>query len=419
MLEIKDLSFAYKDQNIIKDLSLYINSNEFIAIIGPNGSGKSTLLKNLSKIIKPDEGSIYLNYKNLNDLSAHDLAKRLSVVPQDTNINFDFTVYDLVMMGRNPYQNRWGRTTQEDRKIVNESMKLTDTLQFKDRSLKNLSGGEKQRVIIARALAQEPDVLLLDEPTSSLDINYQGEIFDLLSYLNNKKDITIVIVSHDLNLASQYCNKLILLNKGEIHSIGNADEVLTKETIKDVYDAEVTIKENVLSGRPYVVLIPDKHKFENRDKKDFSLHLICGGGSAQNIINKLYKLNINITAGVLNQGDSDWQLLKSYGYEVAEIEPFAYIEEADLDYNRKLIKNANIILVADLPFGHGNIANLKQLLNYENKCIYLYAKRSIEDRDYTNGKAKSIWSELINRNNVSAFHDINKLIENIKNKYNL
>ncbi len=168
--------------------------NEFIAIIGPNGSGKSTLIKNLSNIIKPDKGSIYLDYKNLNDLSAQDLAKKLSVVPQNTNVDFDFTVYDLIMMGRNPYQNRWGKITDNDREVVIEAMKLTDTFQFKDRRLMNLSGGEKQRVIIARALAQEPEVLLLDEPTSSLDINYQGEIFDLLSYLNNKKNITIIIV---------------------------------------------------------------------------------------------------------------------------------------------------------------------------------------------------------------------------------
>lgn len=419
MLEIKDLSFAYKDDKIINDLNLYIELNEFIAIIGPNGSGKSTLIKNLSNIIKPDKGSIYLNYKNLNDLSAQDLAKKLSVVPQDTKIDFDFTVYDLIMMGRNAYQNRWGKITEKDREIVTEVMNLTDTLQFKDRSLMNLSGGERQRVIIARALAQEPEVLLLDEPTSSLDINYQGEIFDLLSYLNNKKSITIIIVSHDLNLASQYCNKLVLLNEGQIYSIGNAEEVLTKENIKEVYDAEVTIKENMISGRPYVVLIPNKHKFNKKDKADFNLHLICGGGSAQNIINKLYNLNINITSGVLNQGDSDWQLLKSYGCEVSEIEPFAYIKEEDLDYNKKLIRNANVILVADLPFGHGNIANLKQLLEYKNKKIYLYAKRNIEDRDYTNGKAKSIWSELITRDNVSSFTQIDNLIEDIKRNFNL
>ena len=419
MLEIKGLSFSYKEEKIIKNLNLYIKMNEFIAIIGPNGSGKSTLIKNLSNIIKPDKGSIYLDYKNLNDLSAQDLAKKLSVVPQDTNVDFDFTVYDLIMMGRNPYQNRWGKISNEDREVVVEAMKLTDTFQFKDRSLMNLSGGERQRVIIARALAQEPEVLLLDEPTSSLDINYQGEIFDLLSYLNNKKNITIIIVSHDLNLASQYCNKLVLLNNGEIYSIGNAEEVLTQKNIKDVYDAEVSIKENMISGRPYVVLIPNKNKFNQKNKAKINLHLVCGGGSAQKIINKLYNLNINLTAGVLNQGDSDWQLLKSYGYKVAEVEPFAYISEEDLDYNSKLIEKANIILVADLPFGYGNVANLKQLLNYKNKEIYLYAKRSIESRDYTNGKAKSIWFRLINRDNVNTFRQIDNLIEEIIRKYNL
>ncbi|MFW6382142.1 MAG: ABC transporter ATP-binding protein [Bacillota bacterium] len=419
MLEINNLSFSYNKQKIIKDLSLYIEKNEFIGIIGPNGSGKSTLLKNLSKIIKPDQGSIYLDYKDLNSLDAQDLAKKMSVVSQNTNVDFDFKVYDLVMMGRNPYQNRWGKISKEDKDVVEEALVLTDTVQFKKRFINNLSGGEKQRVIIARALAQEPEVLLLDEPTSSLDINYQGEIFDLLSYLNNKKNITIIIVSHDLNLASQYCNKLILLKNGQIYTIGNAEEVLTKNNIKEVYNAEVIIKENMISGRPYVALIPNKNKFKKKRNYDFNLHLICGGGSAQTIINELYDLNINITAGVLNQGDNDWQLLKSYGYEVAEVEPFAYIKEEDLKYNRELIERANVIVVADLPFGYGNIANLRQLLNHKDKDIYLLIKRHIDDRDYTNGEAKRIWTKLIQMENVSSFNNINSLIKAIEDKYNL
>ncbi|MGM0414383.1 MAG: ABC transporter ATP-binding protein [Bacillota bacterium] len=419
MFEINSLTFSYNDKKIINDLNLYIDKNEFIAIIGPNGSGKSTLLKNLSKIIKPDEGSIYLDYKNLNSLSAQDLAKKMSVVSQDTNVDFDFKVYDLVMMGRNPYQNRWGKITTEDKEIVKEALVLTDTIQFKDRSLNNLSGGERQRVIIARALAQEPEVLLLDEPTSSLDINYQGEIFDLLSHLNEKKDITIIVVSHDLNLASQYCNKLMLLKNGQIYSIGSAEEVLTKKNIREVYNAEVIIKENMISGRPYVALIPNKNKYSKKKNYDFNLHLVCGGGSAQTIIHKLYDLNINITAGVLNQGDNDWQLLKSYGYEVAEVEPFAYIKEEDLTYNRKLIEKADIIVVADLPFGHGNISNLRQLLDYKNKDIFLLTKRSINDRDYTGGEAKKIWDKLIQMDNVSSYDNFSSLIIDIKNKYNL
>ncbi|MFW6270703.1 MAG: ABC transporter ATP-binding protein, partial [Bacillota bacterium] len=199
MIKADKLNYSYQqNKKILKNINFAITRKQFVGLIGPNGCGKSTLLKNISNILKPESGTVYLNKKLLNEYNSKDLAQKMAVVPQETYINFNFTVYDLIMMGRNPYQDRWGKVKKRDKKIIREAMNLTDTYHFKDKMVNTLSGGEKQRVIIARALAQKPRILLLDEPTASLDINYQGEIYDLLSYLNKELDLTILSVSHDL-----------------------------------------------------------------------------------------------------------------------------------------------------------------------------------------------------------------------------
>lgn len=399
MLKTEDLWFSYGDgEDILKELNIIIENGEFAGIIGPNGSGKSTFIKNVSSIFEPDHGVVYINGSRVEKLSSQDLARRMAVVPQETAINFDFTVYDLVMMGRNPYQNRWGRTREEDRQRVEEAMALTDTRQFYDKNIDQLSGGEKQRVIIARALAQDPDILLLDEPTSSLDINYQGEIFDLLSYLNRERDLTILIVSHDLNLSGQYCQRLILLEEGRIHSTGSPEEVLTEQNIADVYKASVIVENNRLTGRPSITILPGEQEgYCERLKSTGSVHVICGGGNAKSILQRLYYQGFDVSCGILNQGDSDWDIARRLGFSVVDIPPFAYIEEENLHENSEKIEKADMILVADLPFGHGNIDNLLQLKDFPGKNIILLEERSIEERDYTEGRAAVAWKELKER----------------------
>src|SRR6056297_875186 len=235
MINIKKLEFKYGNIDILKKIDLFLDEESFVGIIGPNGSGKSTLLKNISNVLQPNKGSVIIDNILLSKYRAKDLAKKIAVVSQDTNIDFNFNVYDIIMMGRNPYQDRWGRITVKDKEMVKRAMTLTDTYSLSEKNINELSGGERQRVIIARALAQDPEILLLDEPTSNLDINYQGEIYDILSYLNKELSITIVAVSHDLNLTAQYCEKLVLLDEGQIHSVGTAEEVLTEENIAGVY----------------------------------------------------------------------------------------------------------------------------------------------------------------------------------------
>jgi len=414
MLNINDLSFKYNNKEVLKDIDLHLEKNDFVGIIGPNGSGKSTLLKNVSRILKADKGVIYLDKKILNDYNSKELAKKMAVVPQDTNVDFNFTVYDIIMMGRNPYQGKWGRVNEKDINIVNEVMEVTDTKYLKDKKINQLSGGERQRVIIARSLAQKPDLLLLDEPTSSLDINYQGEIFDLISELNEELSLTIVVVSHDLNLASQYCDELILLSKGKIYAAGSPEEVLTEKNIREVYNTDVIIKRNNITDRPYVTLIPRNYQVMDTQKGE-RIHIVAGGGSGSELFKRLNKEGYNnISCGVLNQGDRDWETARKLNYKIVEIPPFDYVGELSSAENEKEMEKAQIIIVTNTPFGHGNLGNLKTVSEVKNKEIIVEAKKDFSERDYTNGKAKEFWEKIIDKNSTYICKNTSEIIKKLK-----
>ncbi|MCX5687164.1 MAG: ABC transporter ATP-binding protein [Candidatus Omnitrophica bacterium] len=255
MLKFKNISSGYNNIKVLKDISFDIAKGDFTGIIGPNGSGKTTLLRAATKIIKPFKGEIFLEEKNLANMPLKELATVMAVVPQNTAFMFPFRVIDVVLMGRTPYVKRFGFESRKDLKIVLEALEFVDALHLKDRFIDELSGGERQRVIIAKAIAQEPRILLLDEPTTHLDISHQVQIFDLLRRMNKESGLTIVSILHDLNLASDYCDKLILLNNGTIKSKGAPSEVLDYKTIEEVYKTVVIVKENPLTLRPHIFLV--------------------------------------------------------------------------------------------------------------------------------------------------------------------
>ncbi len=417
MLKLENINFSYEKQKILHKINFHLKENEFIGIIGPNGSGKSTLLKNISKLLNPDSGYIYLDKDLINDYSYKELARKMAVVPQDTEVSFNFSVYDLVMMGRNPYQDRWGRVTETDKKKVKEAMELTDTKKFQNKTIKKLSGGERQRVIIARAIVQEPELLLLDEPTASLDINYQRNIFDLISDLNDELKMSVLAVSHDLNLISQYCERLILLSNGNIHTMGKVEKVITKENISEVYNTEIDIKYNPMTERPYVIIVPRKKNSQKRRENNFKVHLICGGGTGKDIMNILNDLNIKVSCGVLNRGDSDWEEAKRLNYGVVEIPPFAPINQNAVENNKTKIEKSDLIIVSNTPFGWGNLDNIKVLAGFENKDILFMTKQDVETRDFTEGKTTELFETIKKNNNVREINNNKELCSFINTKY--
>ncbi len=255
IVQLKKVGFRYTKEWVLKDVSFQISEGEFLGIIGPNGSGKTTLLKIIDRILMPQEGNVYINGDNINGMKRDALARLIAVVPQDSPITFSFSVKEIVLMGRAPHLGRLRFEGKKDYEIADRAMEVTDTLPFADRSINELSGGERQRILIARALAQQPQIILLDESTAFLDIKHQIDFFNLIKALNRKEGMTVISVTHDINLASLYCDRMILLNAGNIHCTGTPDEVITESNIKEVYETDVSVDRNPRTGLPRVTLM--------------------------------------------------------------------------------------------------------------------------------------------------------------------
>ncbi|KPK92030.1 MAG: hypothetical protein AMJ94_06125, partial [Deltaproteobacteria bacterium SM23_61] len=255
IVRMESVDFRYPERQIFSGLSLFLERGEVLGLIGPNSSGKTTLLKLMDGLLRPQRGRILLEERNLDQIPRAQVARKIAVVPQAMEVPFSFTVGEIVLMGRAPYLTRFGWEKQKDLDVAHEAMALTDVAGLGERTFWELSQGERQRVLIARALAQEPKVILLDEPTSHLDINHQVEINELIRGLNLQKGLTVLHISHDLNLAAEYCHRVILLHRGSVFSAGVPSEVITEENIRRVYETKVLVEKNPLSGAPRITLI--------------------------------------------------------------------------------------------------------------------------------------------------------------------
>ncbi|WP_338597376.1 ABC transporter ATP-binding protein [Clostridium baratii] len=252
-IRTKDLNISYGNLDIVKDLNLEIPKGKITTIIGANGCGKSTILKTLARIIKPKSGSIYINDKELNSQDSKELAKAMAVLPQSPQAPSGLTVEELISYGRFPHQKGFGKLKDEDKDIINWALEKTRILEFKDRPIEALSGGQRQRAWIAMALAQETDILLLDEPTTYLDLAHQLEVLKLLEELNKKEGRTIVMVIHELNNAARFADHMIGVKKGKIVCQGTAHEVMTKENLKEIFNIDAEIVNEPKSGKPVCI----------------------------------------------------------------------------------------------------------------------------------------------------------------------
>ncbi|HAT1181581.1 ABC transporter ATP-binding protein [Corynebacterium striatum] len=254
-LTAKDISLGYGERDIITGLSVDIAPGKVTSIVGPNGCGKSTLLRSLSRLLRPTGGEIFLDGKAISEIPTKQLAASLGLLPQSPIAPDGIVVTDLVGRGRTPHQGLLGRWSQEDYDIVQESMEMTGVAELAERSIDELSGGQRQRVWIAMALAQRTDILLLDEPTTYLDIKHQLEVLDLLVELNETHGTTIAMVIHDLNLAARYSDELIAVSNGNVYAQGSPQDVMTQQTVKDVFGVDSVIVEDPVSGLPAVMPI--------------------------------------------------------------------------------------------------------------------------------------------------------------------
>ncbi len=252
-LSIKGIEFHYNSHKVLKDVTFQVVEGEVLALVGPNGSGKSTLLKCINRILKPQKGTVLLDGKNIETFTNRDIGKLIGYVPQSAFHTFSLTIFEMVLLGRKPYVT-W-KIGERDKKVVWEILSVMGLDKISDRSFNELSGGEKQKVLIAMALAQEPEVLLLDEPTSHLDLRHQLEIASLIFKLVKKQKVSVIFATHDLNLAGRFSDKVAFLKRGEIFAIGSPQEVFTPEIIKEVYGIQAKVLSQTEIERPLVIPI--------------------------------------------------------------------------------------------------------------------------------------------------------------------
>jgi len=253
MLKINQLNFSYNLKSLFEDISFEIESSENVAVIGPNGSGKSTLIKLIAGLLQPQSGSIMINNKSLEDYKRINLAKSMAYVPQNVDITFSFSVYDVVKMGRYPYSENLMIHDADGDRIIHEAIEKLGIEHLTERKFSEISGGEKQRAVIASALSQKAHLLLLDEPTSALDYKHQQEIYTLLKQLCRDEGKTVLIVTHDINLAAQFCDRIILLNEGKIIKNGPPEDVLQFPVIEEIYGVKVFIDINPFTKSLYIL----------------------------------------------------------------------------------------------------------------------------------------------------------------------
>lgn len=391
IISAEDISVSYGDHDVLKRMSLAVEEGRFIGILGPNGCGKTTFLRALSRILKPDAGVVYLEGSEIESFDAKNLAKTIGCVRQETDVAFPFTVREIVLMGRHPHIGRVAPLTEKDLMIADEAMKTTNTAHLADRLITEVSGGERQRVLIARTLAQQPKILLLDEPTSHLDINHQVEILSMIRDLT--PEMTVIGVFHDLNLASYFCDKLILMGEGSILAAGTPAEVLTSERILSSFQIKMIVSTHPLTGKPY--LVPEYGIKTSHTKTH--VHVISGGGSGTEIFYTLSLYGYHVTAGVLAANDTDASAAAALGVEAIIEPPFAEVSEASLSRLQELLASAKAVVITEMPVGFGNLANFEALLLTSAEIFFLG-----ETEDYTGGKGFAIRETLMQKGAVTV-----------------
>lgn len=398
MLSFSHAAVGYGEKLVLRDVSFQITKGEYVALIGSNGTGKSTLIKCVSGLLPLEGGEMQICGKDLRRLKARERARMVAVVPQSYYVDYGFTVEDIVMMGRNPYIDLRHRESKKDREIAERAMELTKTTQFRDRLYNELSGGERQRVILARAITQQPQIILLDEPTSALDLHHQIEVMELIRDLNEKEQITVMAVLHDINLASRFCSRIVILKDGKVKADGTPQEVINRDEMEALYDMKLFVKNNPLLGKPEI--IPIRVMDETPASKPKRIHVICGEKGGVRLLEQLVNMGHHVTAGVLNQGSDDNEICDYLGIRHIEIGAFQPVRPENQAKNLELMRDADAVLVADIPFGEANIHNLDGLEAVKGE---LYVHENVLKWDFTGGKVKERLREIKKNKDVKFF----------------
>lgn len=390
VLRVEGLAAGY-GKPAFAGVTFTVGPGEFVGLLGPNGTGKSTLLKAVTGLVRPLAGSVELFGKPFDAFRPLELARRMALLPQQPPSDGDFSVLEVVRFGRHPYQQSfgWGRAEQ-DRRVVKEAMRAVGVEAWQDRRMGTLSGGEQQRVRLAQALAQEPELLLLDEPTAWADLSYQLDLMRQVSELARTRRLAVVAVLHDLNQAAQFCTRLLLLHHGRLEKDGSPADVLTEEAIARAYGVPVHVRNHPETGAPYIL---PRMALNPGRRRNRTVHVVAGGASAQTLIPRLYAQGYDLSAGVLNALDSDLELATSLGIPTIAEAPFAPVSAESARLLRERLRAADLVVVTGVDFGPGNVENLRAVAEAGRPTYLLGAPMA--ERDFTSGEASRLYAQMV------------------------
>lgn len=400
-MRAKSLTVSYLPggPRVLQDFTLTVRPGAFVGIVGPNGSGKSTLLYALSRALRPAQGTVLLDGSDLYaDLKARNAAQLVAVMPQETAVSLDFTVREVVRMGRSPHLPRrpFAAETAADERIVTDALAAAGLTTLAERIVPTLSGGERQRVLFARALAQQPDIFLLDEPTSHLDLRHQSETLALARSLAHTQGKAVLAVLHDVNLASAWCDEIVLVSEGRIAAQGTPAEALTPETLRQVYGVRVGVETAPGTGRPWIVSLPEPLPPPGPEAPH--IHVICGGGTGAVLLPRLRAAGYHVTVAALSGNDSDAKLCGLLTIPFARTAPFSPPDATALAESASLAQSADAVVLTNVPIGPVNLANLQAALTLGQSGIPVYRLcapgEPFAARDFTGGEAARLWHAL-------------------------
>jgi len=405
VIDIENVTVSLGGTEVLAGVSATVGRGTFVGLVGPNGAGKTTLLRTVSGALAPDAGRVLIDGDGVHGLSSTAASRRVAVVPQETHLAFSFDVETVVAMGRHPYRSRFGRATEADREAVERAMERTGVARFADRSVEAVSGGERQRVLLARALAQDAPALLLDEPTASLDVNHQVETLDLVADLVADGK-TVVAAIHDLDLAARYCDELVMLSGGGVLAHGAPDEVLSEANLADGFDADAVVSRDGVTGGLSVTAL------SGRPAGDATVHVVGGGETGARVIDALGAAGVERSVGPVPEGDAAAETARAQGADVLASAPFEAVDDAALAALADRVAAADATVLADPVVTHGNREVFSVLADASR--LVVTETRPFEERNRAGDEAREAYESLRRRATVVPEDDVPAAVRRLR-----
>ncbi len=407
MISVEDLVVTLGDERVLDGVSLSVEEGDFVGLVGPNGAGKTTLLRAINGALSPQQGRVEVGGENVHGLSSRAASRLVSTVPQTTRLSFDFSVREAVEMGRTPHRSRFGTWTESDTQAVDRALARTAVTDLADRPVTDISGGERQRVLIARALAQTTPVMLLDEPTASLDINHQVRTLGLVRDLVEEGKTALAAI-HDLNLAAHYCDRLVLLSNRRVLAAGPPESVLTEAHLREAFDTNAVVSRHPVTGSVYVTALPDVGVSPGGEAAG-RVHVVGGGGSAARVLYLLSAAGYTVTAGALNEGDTDAETARHLGVDLVTVPPYSSVDETARAAVEKRVVAADVVVVTDVEIGEGNLPNLDVATGADR--VVLVEERPFSERNFAGEAGTTAYERLRREATVVGARDVVSAVE--------